>query len=408
MGTIHINHIKKALQTRFTPWIDMSDVSSKAPPEERDNQSLTRSLSAFAIAELAGIDDRIAASYVVDGSDDDGIDAFYFDASEHTCYLVQGKWDNSGKHSIAQGDALKFLKSVNHFLNSNLEHFGKLKSKQHEIENVLSDSAATFVLVITYTGEPDLAPEVRAPINELLAAQNDVSELISYRVLRQGDLHAIVAKKAQGEAVNLEIALQEWGIVDEPFRAYYGQVHLEDIAKWKQHGQNLFIKNLRGFKGSTDVNEGIINTVRSTPQNFWYFNNGITVLCNAIAKKPLGGSGRASGTFECEGASVVNGAQTVGSIIAAVDGGSGHFHNAKVLVRLISLEGCPPNFSRDLTSAANTQNRIEKKDFAALDPEQSRLQTELFLEVGKEYSFRSGDQIPQPAEAALSTKQRSL
>jgi hypothetical protein len=395
---VHIGHIRAALNTRFASSIDLSDVSAKASKEERDNQFLTRSLAAFAIAELAAIDDRIAASCVVDGTDDDGIDAFYFDSNEHTCYLVQSKWDKSGTHSIALGEMLKFLQGVRHLLESSLEQFGKLKAKQLEIEAALSDSATKFVLVIAYTGEPDLADEVRRPIDELLTAQNDVSDLLSYRVLRQSNLHSIVAQKAQGESVNIEILLHEWGTLDEPFRAYYGQVYLEDIVKWKVYGQNLFVRNLRGFKGNTEVNDGIINTIRQSPQNFWYFNNGITVLCTKISKKPLGGSGRSSGTFECEDASVVNGAQTVGSIIAALNGGQNGFHHARVLVRLISLEGCPPNFSRELTSAANTQNRIERKDFAALDPEQSRLRTELLLETGKEYAFRTGDRAPRPDE----------
>ena len=89
-------------------------------------------------------------------------------------------------------------------------------------------------------------------------------------------------------------------------------VDLEDIGKWKEFGQSLYHRNLRGFKGSTDVNEGIVKTARFSADNFWYFNNGITILCAKLSKQPLGGSNRASGVFECEGASVVNGAQTVG------------------------------------------------------------------------------------------------
>ena len=132
-----------------------------------------------------------------------------------------------------------------------------------------------------------------------------------------------------------------------------------------------------------DVNEGIVKTARFAPENFWYFNNGITILCDKLSKQPLGGSSRESGVFECEGASVVNGAETVGSILSALDVGPNGFHRARVSVRIIDLEKCPPSFARELTRAANTQNRIEKKDFAAQDPEQDRLKTELLLECGK-------------------------
>lgn len=47
---------------------------------------------------------------------------------------------------------------------------------------------------------------------------------------------------------------------------------------------------------------------------------------------------------------------------------------------------------------ANTQNRIEKKDFAALDPEQDRLKTELLLECEKFHAYKTGDREPSPAE----------
>lgn len=63
-------------------------------------------------------------------------------------------------------------------------------------------------------------------------------------------------------------------------------------------------------------------------------------------------------------------------------------------MRLVSLEGCPAGFGDDLTRAANTQNRIEKRDFAALDPNQKRLRTELFLERQKEYVYQTGEHSP--------------
>src|ERR1700693_4489900 len=120
-----------------------------------------------------------------------------------------------------------------------------------------------------------------------------------------------------------------------------------------------------GFKGNTDVNDAIVDTLKNHSENFLYFNNGITLLCSELKKQPLGGKSKDSGVLECRGASIVNGAQTVGSIIHAL---SPHGSNstARVLVRLISLEDCPADFGSDLTRAANTQNRIEKKDFAAL------------------------------------------
>jgi hypothetical protein len=397
MGQLNINHIKVALKRRFETLIDMSDLSPKMPAHDRESTLLTRSLAAFVITELAGADDKVAAKAVVDDGDDNGIDAFHFQSTEGVCYVVQSKWSHEGKGSVALSDIARFAQGVRDLLQPRMDRFGKLRQKQAEIEHALGEPSVTFVLVLAYTGEHELADQARRPIDDLLEEENSVDELITFRPLRQADIYAMVAQKALGDkSVKLRIMLREWGRITEPYVAYYGQVDLEEIAGWKVHGQNLYVRNLRGFKGSTDVNEGIVHTAKYAPDNFWYFNNGITILCDRLSKLIQGGSNRDSGLFECEGASVVNGAQTVGSIISALESGPNGFDRARVLVRLISLDKCPPSFASDVTRAANTQNRIEKKDFAAQDEQQARLQIELLLECGKTYSYKTGDRIPAP------------
>ena len=167
-----------------------------------------------------------------------------------------------------------------------------------------------------------------------------------------------------------------------------------DIANWAKYGDHLYARNIRGFKGSTDVNEAIVSTLKTAPENFLYFNNGITITCSHLLKKPLGSGSKSSGVFECKGASIVNGAQTVGSILSFIAANPLIPLNAKVMVRITSLEDCPTDFSSDVTRAVNTQNRIERRDFAALDPNQSRLKTDMLLSFHKEYAFRTGDTPP--------------
>ena len=123
-----------------------------------------------------------------------------------------------------------------------------------------------------------MSSDALRPIEEFLKEQNDPTELISFKQLRQADLHSIVARQAIGESVKLTVLLHEWGKVTEPYPAYYGMVDLQDIETWRAFGQALYTRNLRGFKGSTDVNEGIVKTARYAPENFWYFNNGVAPL----------------------------------------------------------------------------------------------------------------------------------
>lgn len=395
MSIIHVNHIQSAIDKRFRSLIDLSDAKS----QEVEDALLTRGLSAFVIAELSGAEDKIAAASVLDGYGDNGIDALYFDADERICYLVNSKWMKSGNGSVDVGSILKFKQGVHDFFLGNLDAFGpKMKKVSPPIVEILADSRNTFTLVVAYTGQHSLSPEAQKPLDELITALNDPTELVKLCIMGQSDLHGIIAQSALGETINLQIMLKQWGTVREPYTAYYGQVDLKDIATWGKYGQYLYAKNLRGFKGNTDVNEGIINTIRTNPRNFWYFNNGITVIAAKVTPQALGSGTQESRVFDCEGVSVVNGAQTVGSICSAINSGVEGLQNARVLVRIISLEGCPEIFGDEITRAANTQNRIDTKDFVALDPEQARLQTDLFLSNQKRYVYRGGDTPPLSEE----------
>jgi hypothetical protein len=271
-----------------------------------------------------------------------------------------------------------------------------MKKRESEIDTVTSDIQMQFVLVIAYSGSQPLSKEAKTPLDELIIALNDGEDIVSLEVLRQRELLDIVRQRVFGASINLTILLKEWGKVSDPYKTFYGQLEVSDIVPWAKYGEFLYHKNIRGFKGKTDVNDAILTTLKDEPQDFLYFNNGITMLCEKLVKQPLGGASRTSGVFECEGVSVVNGAQTVGSVIMALTGSTSPASTAKVMVRLISLEECPPDFGFDVTRATNTQNRIEKSDFAALDKEQIRLKSDLFLSLQKEYVFKAGESSPDP------------
>ena len=89
---------------------------------------------------------------------------------------------------------------------------------------------------------------------------------------------------------------------------------------------------------------------------------------------------------------MVNGAQTVGNIATSITQGFPKAKDARVLVRFISLENCPPDFATEVTTATNTQNRIERRDFASLDPTHE-LRTDLMLDLDKIYAYKSGDKV---------------
>lgn len=393
MSELHVRQIKAALKQHFDGLVDMSDYATK-PDEEREAAFLSRAQGAFVLTYLTGEEPSEIAAAVTDGGQDNGLDAVYFHAAERVLYLLQSKWRSSGTGSLSKGEAQKFLKGFRDLINARWDRFNeKIKAMGATLESALNDASIRIVLVAVYTGQDPLATEVQADIQDALDEVNDPTELVSFQVLRQADIYAAVAQGVEGAPIDLDVALYDWGQVREPYSAVYGQVAASDVAEWHaSHQSRLFAPNIRMFLGPTDVNTHIVRTINSTPENFWYFNNGITALCRTVSKKPIGGATKETGIFECRDLRVVNGAQTVGAIAAACDKDPDSVAAARVSIRIVALEACPPDFDRLITRYNNTQNRIDRRDFVALDPQQERLRGELQLE-GVQYVYKSGDAV---------------
>src|SRR5580704_7045204 len=216
MSIIHVNHIESSCRSRFSA-LDMSDVLA-ADPGVRDTHFLSRAIGGFSIGDVGKIYDARALQSVVDEFKDDGIDGFYFDRVEHIAYLVQSKWSKNGNGGIEVSSIHKFCTGVNHFLENKIMNLGpKMQAKANDIQDALADSQATFVLVISYTSKGPISPDARKPLDELLRDLNDDGDLVSFREMKQKELHDIVEQRALGDSIDLTIMLQEFGHVQSPY-----------------------------------------------------------------------------------------------------------------------------------------------------------------------------------------------
>ncbi|MFN8401315.1 MAG: AIPR family protein [Anaerolineales bacterium] len=394
MSDLIIRRIKGFLIKEFEGFIDLSDIKTKSS-EEQENYLLTRSLAACILAFMAEIDKKTAAQYVIDDYDDNGIDAIYYDEETNIVHVVQSKWVEAGVKSPDLGSLKKYVSGFKDYLGGKFDRFNKkLLKMRSTLERALDNTDVKFSLSVVYTGTQPLSAHGIREFDDLLEKENNPIEVVSYRIFSQKEVYDIISGSFGDESINIDITLRDWGYISEPYEAYYGQVSTEEIAKWySEYGGRLTSRNIRNFKGDTDVNDAMKLTLTRDPGKFWYFNNGITILCKSIEKKRLGGADRDIGYFVGIGASVVNGAQTVGSIEYAVSKGFPKAKEGKVLVRFISLENCPPDFGIEVTTATNTQNRIERRDFASLDYNQERIRTEMSLDLNKIYAYKTGEKV---------------
>lgn len=391
MGIVQLNQIKAKILSTCGPLVDIADAIG-----DDETTRLTRGLAAWVLTQRAGISDEDAAAAVTDGFGDNGIDAILVDSDTSVVHLVQSKWDSNGTGSPALGEVHKFIQGFRDIVNALFDQFNnKVQAKQVELENALSNPNVKFDLIVAHSGSGALSTVAQHAMDDVLAEINDPIETASFTMLTQAELHAFLRKGVQGTKPDLDVTLYDWGAVDEPYSAIYGQVDASAVAEWySASGRELFVENLRLYLGNdSDVNASIIDTLENQPQHFWYFNNGITVLCESAAKKPLGGANKKTGHFSFRGVSVVNGAQTVGCIGRAIKDHPEAVAQARVSARFISLENCPAGFGSEVTRGTNTQNRVERRDFVALDPEQIRLAEELAID-SVQYAIKSGDSPP--------------
>ena len=190
--------------------------------------------------------------------------------------------------------------------------------------------------------------------------------------------------------------LAQWGLLPGPYRAVYGSVAATDLVSWfEQYGNKIFAENIRYGIEKSEVNDGIIATAHKDPEHFWYYNNGVTAICDTIDKQPIGGPDTSSGVFDVKKISVINGAQTITSLGRAKQSGA-DLSQIRVHLRIISITDTPEDFATSVTSANNTQNDLNPVDFVAIDPNQDRIRREAG-QLGITYTFRRGDKEPDRA-----------
>ena len=146
MSQLHVLHIKATLEKVYSGKINMSDYD-KRPLVDKTNAFLSRSLAAYALTQEAKIDADKAAASLVDGPDDSGIDAIYWDQMKHLIYLVQSKWVTSGNGSPEQGDVQKFIKGFRNLLDLRFDKFNEnINKRKTELENEMSDHGKVILI----------------------------------------------------------------------------------------------------------------------------------------------------------------------------------------------------------------------------------------------------------------------
>lgn len=342
--------------------------------DQHEKNRLSRSLAAFAISNLAGVDLAQAAYSIINGENDNGIDAVYFDRSQKFLWLVQAK---AGK-APNMGDNKKFCDGIRDLIERRFDKFNQGFARlQPDVETALDINGLKIVGCNVYLAD-DLGSHVVKDLNQLKEELNRFAPRFEWRDLNIEQTHSWLTAKQAIAPVDVELTLENWHCLEQPRKAFYGLVKASDLAVlYQQYGKRLFEKNIRYYLGTEDVNSAIAETVRDQPSELFYLNNGLTITCSKVELPS--GHNQKSTKFTLQGFSVVNGAQTVGAIASVYGANSVIAADAKLLVTIIEVGTGTDGIGVKITGARNTQNAVRDVYFAALDPNQERLRQECMV-----------------------------
>jgi hypothetical protein len=328
---------------------------------------------------------RAVQRFVCGGPNDGGFDVILHSEPPEMVTIIQAKYSAKKIPRQTLEDAVNGL--ISSFRDMKFKENRKRlsESARELVENSEMSRKGTRVNLYVVTNQPvgdlELAQYCSLKEEELRQAGREVEVAVfgSAELLAQRDQFELAEN---GETVKeLEIQLpREFNFMYESgdARAVVALVKLATVATWwKRYKNALFNLNIRGYLAGSKLNRSVVETATGDPENFSFYNNGITATCSSfeILEK---------NRLVAHDVQVVNGAQTVKSIFVAEQDCDSrtreHFGNGYVLLRLIETGKRNRNkseFADKITRYQNTQNKVLESDFFSNDLIQVFLEQEL-------------------------------
>jgi len=396
---IEMLHLPQNLRALFTGKLPEAAVGE---PDQRENNFQSRALAAYALHKLgnATLDEAVAS--IVDGGGDGGIDAVFHAATTRTLWVVQSKFITTGRGEPDLGDVTKFKTGLENLLQGTFDAFRANAAWNRlipQLEAVFRDGPLQVRAVLVYSGINLVSEDRRRLFEDLKYRFSHDTDYLEIRVCNLTTVHDWLTGADQGPGVpEVEMALRKPGWVKEPYETVYGLLPLSELASlYALHGRRLIAANIRAYKGNTAVNEQIVNTVCEEPEHFFYLNNGLTAYCERLEVHNLDRGNAEQKRIKGYGLSIVNGAQTLGSVAQSFAPASAPAPEGFVFLKIVSLERCQDDreFAERITRSTNFQNQIGLRDFVALDDQQEIIANQLTLS-GISYHYKHDAETPSP------------
>lgn len=154
------------------------------------------------------------------------------------------------------------------------------------------------------------------------------------------------------------------------YDCYVGYISGNCLAEiYRDEGQRLIEKNVRSFlQAAGKVNKGIKDTLKSNPEMFMAYNNGISTIAESAEIDEDESNDDFIVIKELKGWQIVNGGQTTASVYAAFQNKTDLSNvNIQMKLTVIKSDEQMDSVISSISKFANSQNKITMSDFSAND-----------------------------------------
>ena len=339
-------------------------------------------------------DEGAAVSALCGGPRDKGVDAVLIDDPARIVFVVQGKY----RHKVAaklehRGDVTGFAQLAVGLCGEGPAFATLSKDLSPEVSRRLEEARARikkrgYALYHYYVTLGNCSSALRDEAAGIVRAADGTTTMEIFDGKRILLLLADYLDGVAPPVPSLDLEIESGGGVRTAgvFNRYDNKTDIESwvfsmtnaaiAGLYERAGTRLFARNVRGFLGSTEINRGMEATLNGEPEYFWYYNNGVTIVCDDAKQE----SSRGRHILRVTNPQIINGQQTTRTLARSPSKCAG----ASVLVRVIRVPRSPQRAGNGfetlvsrIVSATNWQNAIRPSDLMSNDRRQIEIERQL-------------------------------
>ena len=351
-----------------------------------DLQLTDDAIALFALQLKFSIEDiqNVASESLTGGGDDKKCDLLYLDTEQQIAVIAQAYISKKNRSSAPANKAADLNTAVGWLLSRKIDDLPEsLRGRALELREAINEGQVRQLHIWYVHNLPqskNVQEELKTVSHTARSALESsfhikdmpifIEEIGSKRILELYD----EAERTINVVDKINIMSHDaFEVTGEKWKALMTTVSGAWLhGLYKKYHVNLFSANVRDYLGSrasdSNINNGIKQSAEKAPGDFWVYNNGITALVNDYT---LGSRTRGGVKIEITGISIVNGAQTTGSI-----GSMEQQPDSSIRLPIRLVKTNDSSLVEKIVRFNNSQNKVQAADFRSTDSIQTRLRQE--------------------------------